>query len=82
MTNRELKPGEIVYVMYRNPHVQNVANIQEAVVAEHPDQTGQLCLFLYDTFYPITDDLAVFRSKNEAEQAYEYYFGTFEQGEL
>ena len=29
--------GDIVYVMYRNPHTYNVANIQEAAVVNDPD---------------------------------------------
>ncbi|KHD85200.1 transcriptional regulator SplA domain-containing protein [Heyndrickxia ginsengihumi] len=68
-------PGEIVYVIYRNPHIQNVANIQEAAVVQDPENTEQLSLFLYETFYPLTNTLAIYKTKAEAEEAYEYYFG-------
>ncbi|NCU16450.1 transcriptional regulator SplA domain-containing protein [Pallidibacillus pasinlerensis] len=35
----------MVYVVYRNPHTQNVANIQEAAVVRHPEQPDKIsCL--------------------------------------
>ncbi|MFD1706989.1 transcriptional regulator SplA domain-containing protein [Siminovitchia sediminis] len=68
-------PGDIVYVLYRNPHTQNVAMIQEAAVVNDPDRPGQLAVFLYETYYPLTEDLAIYRSASEAEEAYQYYFG-------
>ncbi|MBS4223586.1 transcriptional regulator SplA domain-containing protein [Lederbergia citrea] len=72
-------PGEIVYVIYRNPHTQNVANIQEAAVVNDPDNPGQLAVFLYETYYPLTDELAIYRSEEEAETAYNYYFGAIDE---
>ncbi|MBS4204570.1 transcriptional regulator [Bacillus sp. FJAT-49754] len=72
-------PGEIVYVIYRNPHTQNVANIQEAAVVNDPDNPGQLAVFLYETYYPLTDELAIYRSAEEAETAYNYYFGAIDE---
>ncbi len=45
---------------YRNPHIQDVANIQEAAVVYHPEQPEQLALFLFETYYPITNDLLIF----------------------
>lgn len=68
-------PGDIVYVLYRNPHTQNVAMIQEAAVVNHPEHPGQLAVFLYETYYPLTDEMAVYRTADEAEAAYNYYFG-------
>ncbi|MGG3891573.1 transcriptional regulator SplA domain-containing protein [Metabacillus fastidiosus] len=65
--------GDIVYVFYRNPHVQNVANIQEAAVVNNPENPGELALFLYETYYPLTNEVAVYASAEEAEQAYEQY---------
>lgn len=70
------QPGDIVYVMYRNPHTQNVAMIQEAAVVQDPDHPGQLAVFLYETYYPLTDDMAIYRTEEEADAAYEHYFGT------
>lgn len=69
------EPGDIVYVFYRNPHTQDVAQIQEAAIVKHPEKPEDLALFLYETYYPLTDDLAVFSSKEEAEQIYRKYFG-------
>ncbi|MGP4071291.1 transcriptional regulator SplA domain-containing protein [Piscibacillus sp. B03] len=68
-------PGDVVYVMYRNPHTQSVAQVQEAAVAQHPNEPGQLALFLYDTYYPLDDQIAVFKSQEEANEAYDFYFG-------
>lgn len=68
-------PGDIVYVLYRNPHTQNVAMIQEAAVVNDPDHSGQLAVFLYETYYPLTDEMAIYRTAEEAEAAYNYYFG-------
>lgn len=68
-------PGDIVYIFYRNPHTQDVANIQEAAVVNHPDRPGELAIFLYETYYPLTEDMAVYPSENDAMQAYQHYFG-------
>lgn len=67
--------GDTVFVFYRNPHTQDVANIQEAAVVENPDNSDELALFLYETYYPLTNEVAVYSSENEAEQAYQQYFG-------
>lgn len=72
---QSLDAGEIVYVIYRNPHTQNVANIQEAAVVRNPEEPEQLALFLYETYYPLTEEIAVYRSEAEAEQAYADHFG-------
>lgn len=37
---------DIVYVFYRNPHTQDVANIQEAAVVRHPNNPNQLAIFI------------------------------------
>jgi transcriptional regulator of the spore photoproduct lyase operon len=69
--------GDIVYVFYRNPHTQDVANIQRAAVVNNPDNPYELALFLYDTYYPLTDETAVYSNEAEAEDAYQQYFGNF-----
>jgi transcriptional regulator of the spore photoproduct lyase operon len=74
-TDSPYSPGEVVYVIYRNPHTQDVANIQEAAVVQDPSYPGQLALFLYETYYPLSDEFAIYQSEEEAEQAYAYYFG-------
>ncbi len=71
-------PGEIVYVIIRNPHAQDVANVQEAAVVNHPDSPGELALFLYETYYPLTNEVAVYKTEEEAEQVYEEAFGITE----
>lgn len=74
--NNQYQPGEIVYVFYRNPHTQDVTNIQEAAVVRHPDDPNELALFLYETYYPLSDEIAIFPNKAEAMAAYEYFFAS------
>ena len=74
----EYQPGQVVYVIIRNPHVQGVANVQEAAVVNDPHSPGQLALFLYETYYPLNDDVAVYASASEAEHAYRDAFGLYE----
>lgn len=76
------QPGQIVYVIVRNPHVQNVANVQEAAIVRNPDHPEELALFLYETYYPLSDELAIYESEREAEQAYEEAFGPSEAEDL
>ncbi|CAM5201083.1 Transcriptional regulator of the spore photoproduct lyase operon OS=Ureibacillus acetophenoni OX=614649 GN=SAMN05877842_102526 PE=4 SV=1 [Ureibacillus acetophenoni] len=75
MENQSFQAGDIVYVFYRNPHTQDVANIQEAAVVHNPEKDGELALFLYETYYPITNELALYATEEEANQAYNYYYG-------
>jgi transcriptional regulator of the spore photoproduct lyase operon len=72
------QPGQIVHVIIRNPHAQDVANVQEAAVVQNPENPDQLSLFVYETYYPLTDEIAVFSSANEAESAYREGFGLTE----
>lgn len=73
--NESYQPGQIVYVIIRNPHAQDVANVQEAAVVQNPDSPDQLALFLYETYYPLNDEIAVYQSQNEAENAFKDAFG-------
>ncbi|MFP3813752.1 transcriptional regulator SplA domain-containing protein, partial [Bacillus sp. SIMBA_005] len=59
---------------YRNPHIQDVANIQEAAVVNNPENPNELALFLFETYYPLTNDFVIFSSEMDAEQAYHQYF--------
>lgn len=77
--NQTYQPGQIVYVIIRNPHAQDVANVQEAAVVQNPDDPDQLALFLYETYYPLTDEVAVYTTSAEAETAYNEAFGLYEQ---
>ncbi|MFD2924936.1 transcriptional regulator SplA domain-containing protein [Halobacillus naozhouensis] len=74
--------GEIVYVIIRNPHAQDVANVQEAAVVQNPENPQELALFVYETFYPLTDEVAVYKSEEQAEQAYREAFGTNGEGQF
>lgn len=69
------RPGEIVYILIRNPHVQDVANVQQAAIVQHPEQPDQLALFTNDNHYPLTSDFAIFSTESAAEMAYQEAFG-------
>lgn len=73
--HQSFQPGQIVYVIIRNPHAQDVANVQEAAVVQNPESPDQLALFLYETYYPLNDEVAVFSNASEAENAYQEAFG-------
>ncbi|MGG3523113.1 transcriptional regulator SplA domain-containing protein [Bacillus pseudomycoides] len=72
--------GDIVYVFYRNPHTQDVANIQAAAVVNNPENPNKLALFLYETYYPLSNEMAVYSTEEEANQAYNYYYGDASEG--
>lgn len=66
--------GEEVYVIYRNPHAVNVANIEKAEIVEHPHSNQELALFLHDAYHPLAEDDAVFSSFEDAEELYNQLF--------
>ncbi|MFF2481341.1 transcriptional regulator SplA domain-containing protein [Paenibacillus sp. NPDC058071] len=70
-----IQPGQVVYVIIRNPHVQGVANVQEAAVVMDPNSQGNLSLFIYETYYPLNDEFAIYGTASEAEDAYREAFG-------
>jgi transcriptional regulator of the spore photoproduct lyase operon len=70
----DAKPGDEVYVIYRNPHVPSVANVQAAEIVQHPKDPNALALFLNETFHVIEDDDALFTSSESAQKAYEDHF--------
>jgi transcriptional regulator of the spore photoproduct lyase operon len=82
MENPNYQAGDIVYVFYRNPHTQDVANIQAAAVVNNPEKVDELALFLYETYYPLSNELAVYATEEEANQAYNYYYGNDSEGML
>lgn len=71
----EYQPGQVVYVIIRNPHVQGVANVQEAAVVSDPNSPGDFALFVYETYYPLNEEIAVYSTASEAETAYREAFG-------
>jgi transcriptional regulator of the spore photoproduct lyase operon len=82
MENLNYQAGDIVYVFYRNPHTQDVANIQAAAVVNNPEKADELALFLYENYYPLSNEMAVYSTEEEANQAYNYYYGNDSLGIL
>ena len=80
MEYQSYNAGDVVYVFYRNPHTQDVANIQAAAVVNNPENPSELALFLYETYYPLSNEVAVYASEEEANQAYQYYYGYDSEG--
>lgn len=76
MLEKNLTPGDVVYVIVRNPHAQSVANIQQAAIIRHPEQPESLALFTHETYYELSDELAIFTSETEAERQYVEAFGS------
>ncbi|MFA1818851.1 transcriptional regulator SplA domain-containing protein [Virgibacillus oceani] len=69
-------PGEIVYIIIRNPHAQDVAQVQQAAIVQHPENPNELALFSHDNYYPLTDEFAIFTTEEDAETAYQEAFGS------
>ncbi|GAB3789735.1 transcriptional regulator SplA domain-containing protein [Virgibacillus kimchii] len=78
----QFEPGEVVYVIIRNPHAQDVAHVQQAAIVQHPEKPNELALFSHEHYYPLTDEFAVFPTEDEAEAAYQEAFGSIEDGEF
>lgn len=74
MEKKEYQVGDQVFVIYRNPHTANVANIKSAEIVQHPDNPNEQVLFLHNTLHVIEDDDAIFHSYEEAEKTYNAYF--------
>ncbi|MRX72250.1 transcriptional regulator [Bacillus lacus] len=74
MEKKDLKAGDKIFVIYRNPHAANVAHIKEAEVVQHPSDEDDLAMFLYDSYHLLTEDDAIFGSYEEAEVLYNELF--------
>ena len=61
--NQTYRPGDVVYVFYRNPHTQDVANVQSAAVVNNPENPNELALIFYETYYPLSNELAVYATQ-------------------
>ncbi|HEY4600652.1 MAG TPA: transcriptional regulator SplA domain-containing protein [Cerasibacillus sp.] len=72
---QNFRPGEVVYIIIRNPHAQDVAHVQQAAIVQHPEQPNKLALFSHDNYYPLTHEFAIFSTEEEAEMAYQEAFG-------
>jgi transcriptional regulator of the spore photoproduct lyase operon len=67
----DVKAGDEVFVIYRNPHIPTVANVKSAEIVEHPKDPNAVALFLNETFHTIEDEDLLFTSEAAAERAYE-----------
>ncbi|MEN2767430.1 transcriptional regulator SplA domain-containing protein [Ornithinibacillus sp. 16A2E] len=79
--HQNFKPGEVVYIIIRNPHAQDVAQVQQAAVVENPENPSEIALFAHETYYPFSEEFAVFKSEEEAEMAYKDAFSNPEEFE-
>jgi transcriptional regulator of the spore photoproduct lyase operon len=66
---KNLKNGDEVFVIYRNPHVPSVSNIKAGEIVQHPKDPNSLALFLNETLHVIEDDDAIFATQAAAEKA-------------
>ncbi|CAM4003083.1 transcriptional regulator SplA domain-containing protein [Mesobacillus thioparans] len=66
---KNLKNGDEVYVIYRNPHVPSVSNVKAGEIVQHPKDPNALALFLNETLHVIEDDDALFSTQAAAEKA-------------
>jgi transcriptional regulator of the spore photoproduct lyase operon len=77
--DENFSPGEVVYIIIRNPHAQDVAQVQQAAVVVNPENPSEIALFAHETYYPFSEEFAVFKTEEEAETAYKEAFGTYEE---
>ncbi|WP_026799367.1 transcriptional regulator SplA domain-containing protein [Pontibacillus halophilus] len=71
---KDVKPGDEVYVIYRNPHTPTVSNIKPAEIVQHPNDPGQNALFLYETYHLIEENDALFASEQAAQEAFDQIY--------
>jgi transcriptional regulator of the spore photoproduct lyase operon len=74
MEKNDVRAGDKVYVIYRNPHAANVANIQQAEVVDHPTEPGQKALFIHDSYHLLDEEDAIFPSYSDAGEMYNKLF--------
>jgi transcriptional regulator of the spore photoproduct lyase operon len=69
-----VKPGDEVFVIYRNPAFLSSANVEAAEIVKHPNNPNTLALFLNEKFLDIDEDDTLFNSSDAAIKAYETHF--------
>ncbi|MTT33297.1 transcriptional regulator [Terrilactibacillus sp. BCM23-1] len=74
MDRKKFEVGDHVYVIYRNPHTANVANITQAEIVQHPENEDDIALFLHEDYHLIEDDDAIYSTFTEAETEYNRMF--------
>jgi transcriptional regulator of the spore photoproduct lyase operon len=72
------KPGDEVFVIYRNPAYLTAANVKAAEIVSHPKNPNTLALYLNEKFLDIDEDDALFTSSDAAKRAYEAHFFDFD----
>jgi transcriptional regulator of the spore photoproduct lyase operon len=70
------KPGDEVFVIYRNPTLLTAA-IKAAEIVPHPNRPNSLALFLNEKYHDLEDDDALFTSPEAAKKAFEAHFFDF-----
>jgi transcriptional regulator of the spore photoproduct lyase operon len=70
------KPGDEVFVIYRNPTLLTAA-IKAAEIVQHPNRPNSLALFLNEKYHDLEDDDALFTSSEAAKKAFEAHFFDF-----
>ena len=77
---QQVRAGDEVFVIYRNPHTPTVANIKQAEIVQHPHNPDGVALFLHETYHVIEDEDALFSSEEAAQEAYnEIFTDSYEQ---
>ncbi|MEH7378221.1 MULTISPECIES: transcriptional regulator SplA domain-containing protein [Bacillaceae] len=71
------KPGDEVYIIYRNPTFLTAANIKAAEIVQHPNNPDNLALYLNEKFLDLEEDDALFSSSDAAKKAYDTHFFDF-----
>ncbi|GGC98858.1 transcriptional regulator SplA domain-containing protein [Pontibacillus salipaludis] len=78
---KEIKSGDEVFVLYRNPHTPTVMNIKQAEIVPHPHNPEQNALFLHETYHLIEENDALFTTEEAAQAAYEEIYGDYPSDE-
>ncbi|NHC38810.1 transcriptional regulator [Bacillus sp. MM2020_1] len=71
------KPGDEVFVLYRNPSTLTAVNIKTAEIVQHPKKPNTLALYLNEKFLELEEDDALFSSSEAAKNAFESHFFDF-----
>ncbi|MEH6906376.1 MULTISPECIES: transcriptional regulator SplA domain-containing protein [Neobacillus] len=71
------KPGDEVFVLYRNPAILTAVNIKTAEIVQHPKNPNTLALYLNEKFLELEEDDALFSSSESAKKAFEAHFFDF-----
>ena len=71
------KPGDEVFVIYRNPSYLSAANVKAAEIVQHPKNPNSIALYLNNKFHDIDEDDALYTSSSAAQKAFDSHFFDF-----